>query len=224
MKELQKVFGIGFHKTATTSLQLALEHLGYRVTAFQGRNDPDRIRNVLHLCCDLAEQFDGFQDLPWPVLYREMDERFPGSKFILTTRPTESWVRSVVEHFGERDTAMRKWVYGVGHPVGHEDVYVERYERHNREVLEYFAHRPDDMLELKITEGDGWPELSPFLGLPIPDVDFPQANTAKMRVRRSRPMNRFSRKLKRELYSGKRALGARRTNAAHRISSGWPRT
>ena len=36
-----KVFCIGFHKTGTTSLELALIKLGYRVTGSFGTKDPD---------------------------------------------------------------------------------------------------------------------------------------------------------------------------------------
>ncbi len=201
-----KVFGIGFHKTATTSLKFALEYYGYRVTGPNGRGDPDIARNVLPLCYELGEKFDGFQDNPWPIVYREMDERFPGSKFVLTTRPTERWIRSVVEHFGDQDTAMREWIYGVGHPAGNEDVYVERYEGHNREVADYFVDRPDDLLVLKITEGDGWEKLSPFLGLPVPEIAFPRANSAEARARKARPMSRLYRKMRREVRSAKRRL------------------
>jgi len=206
MTERPKVFGIGFHKTATTSLKFALDHYGYRVTGPNGRNDPDIANNALALCCDLAERFDGFQDNPWPIVYREMDERFPGSKFVLTTRPTERWLKSVVEHFADQDTAMREWIYGIGHPLGNEDVYVARYERHNREVKEYFADRPDALLELKITEGDGWDKLAPFLGRPIPDAEFPRANSAEARARKARPLGRLYRKVRREARSAMRKI------------------
>jgi UDP-N-acetylmuramate-alanine ligase len=36
-----KVFCIGFHKTGTTSLAVALKTLGYRVTGPNGVHDPD---------------------------------------------------------------------------------------------------------------------------------------------------------------------------------------
>ena len=201
MTEQTKVFGIGFHKTATTSLKRALEHYGYLVTGPDGRNDRDIARNALPMCLALAERFDGFQDNPWPLLYREMDERFPGSKFVLTTRPTDRWISSVVQHFDTADTPMREWIYGVGHPAGNEDVYIARYERHNREVMEYFADRPGDLLVLRITEGEGWERLSPFLGLAVPDIDFPRANSALARAASARRTARLGRRLRRAVRS-----------------------
>lgn len=169
----QKVFGIGFHRTGTSSLAAALSFLGYNVTGPNGVTDPNVSANVYKMAFLIAEEYDAFQDNPWPVLFKEMDERYPGSKFILTLRPTAQWIRSVVRHFGPTSTPMREWIYGVGCPVGNEEIYVSRYERHNREVLDYFRHRPDDLLVLRITEGEGWQRLCPFLGKDIPGVDFP---------------------------------------------------
>ena len=175
-----KVFCIGFHKTGTTSLDKALKLLGYRVTGPNNTKDPDIADKVHRLAAELAEKYDAFQDNPWPVLYREMDERYPGSKFILTMRKADAWIASQVRDFGRRETPMRRWIYGeeAGCPEGNEAVYVERYERHNREVLEYFRDRPNDLLILDLPRGDGWPELCEFLGEPVPERPFPHANKA----------------------------------------------
>jgi sulfotransferase family protein len=168
-----KVFGIGFHKTGTKSLAAALELLGYSVTGPNGVKDPDIGRTVHDMARDLVPKFDAFQDNPWPLLYRELDERYAGSRFVLTIRPTEAWIRSVASFFGTDSTPMREWIYGVGSPKGNEDVFVERYERHNRDVLEHFRNRPEDLLVLRITEGEGWEKLCPFLGHRIPREAFP---------------------------------------------------
>jgi hypothetical protein len=130
----------------------------------------------------LVEKHDAFQDNPWPILYREIDQKYPGSKFILTLRPTDDWIRSVVSHFGSQVTPMRKWIYGVGSPKGSEQIYIDRYEKHNEGVLRYFSDRPKDLLVLRITEGDGWERLCPFLGVKeVPSIAFPRANTAEDR-------------------------------------------
>ena len=175
-----KVFCIGFHKTGTTSLAVALRMLGYRVTGPNGTKDPE-IADKVHTMADrLAHEYDAFQDNPWPVLYREMDEKWPGSKFILTRRSADAWIRSQVKDFGLRETPMRRWIYGVGCPEGNEEIFVARYERHNREVLQYFRQRPDDLLLLDLPRGDGWPELCGFLQCAIPDAPFPHANRASL--------------------------------------------
>jgi len=140
-------------------------------------NNPDITREVYNMAFDLAKRFDAFQDNPWPILYKELDERFPGSKFVLTVRSTSDWIKSVVNHFAEEETPMREWIYGVGRPKGNEAIYIERYERHNREVMEYFKNREEDLLILDIAGGEGWGKLCPFLGKGTPPMPFPCANT-----------------------------------------------
>ena len=176
-----KVFGIGFHKTATTSLAKALSYLGYRVTGPNWVDNPNIGEEVYEMAFDLVSRFDAFQDNPWPILYKELDGKFPGSKFILTLRSTDDWIRSMVNHFNEEETPMREWIYGVGYPKGNEDIYVARYERHNRDVCEYFHDRGNDLLVLNITAGEGWEKLCPFLGKRVPPVRFPCANRASER-------------------------------------------
>lgn len=178
-----KIFGIGFHKTGTKSLAEALTALGYSVTGPNGVRDPDIARSVFRYVDELTPRFDAFQDNPWPVIFRELDQRFPGSRFILTVRESAAWIRSVVDHFDRHDTPMREWIYGVGHPAGHEAVYLRRYEQHNRDVLAHFRGRPGDLLVMDIAAGDSWEKLCPFLGQPVPGIPFPHANTALDRQR-----------------------------------------
>jgi hypothetical protein len=188
-----KVFCIGFHKTGTTSLEVALKKLGYRVRGSVGTKDPDIANKVFDMAYAMVPDYDAFEDNPWPVLYRELDERFPGSKFILTRRPAEAWIRSQVKDFATTETPMRRWIYGedAGCPEGNEDTYIARYERHNREVLDYFRDRPDDLLVIDLPNDDGWTRLCAFLGHDIPDEPFPHANKASL----SRRLKNWFRKL-----------------------------
>ena len=170
-----KVFGIGFHKTGTKSLAKALEILGYSVTRPNGGQDPNLEDNALHIVRELIDRYDAFQDFPWAALYRELDRLRPDSKFILTVRPAEEWIESAIRYFGETTSPIRRWIYGAhaGSPIGHERHYIERYERHNAEVLEYFSSRPDCLLVLRITDGEGWSPLCKFLDREIPSREFP---------------------------------------------------
>ena len=177
-----KVFCIGFHKTGTTTLEVALQKLGYRVTGSFGTKDPEIAGKVHELAYAMVDQYDAFEDNPWPILYKKLDERFPGSKFILTRRPAEAWIRSQVKDFASTETPMRRWIYGenAGCPEGNEDIYIARYERHNREVLEYFNERPDDLLVFDLPGDAGWDKLCAFLGREVPNEPFPHANKASL--------------------------------------------
>ena len=193
MSTRPKVFCIGFHKTGTTTLEVALSKLGYRVTGCFGTKDPDIANKVHDMAYAMVEDYDAFEDNPWPILYKELDKRFPGSKFILTRRPAENWIRSQVKDFATTETPMRRWIYGenAGCPEGNEDIYVARYKRHNREVLEHFKDRPDDLLVIDLPADAGWDKLCAFLGHNVPNEPFPHANKASL----SRRIKNWFRKL-----------------------------
>ena len=180
-----KVFCIGFHKTGTTSLERALEYLGYRVIGRKRLKGLYSHADLFEACCDLVPRYNAFQDNPWPLFYRELDQRFPGSKFILTVRPPEAWLRSQVKHFGVKMSRMRQWIYGKGCPEGNEAVYLARYNNHNAAVVDYFRERPRDLLVIDLTAGAGWTEICRFLGHSLPNVPFPRSNTAADRKERS---------------------------------------
>ena len=171
-----RVFCIGWHKTGTSTLGLALLDLGYSVVGCRLDMVHPLRRGDVHEVLDVAGQFDALQDVPWAALYRELDERFPGSQFILTERDEDSWLRSASRHFGATDVPLHEWLYGVGVLNGNEARYLERYRRHYREVREYFRDRPDDLLVMNFAAGDGWDVLCNFLGHDRPAKRFPHAN------------------------------------------------
>lgn len=178
-EQAEKIFGIGFHKTGTKTLKKALEILGYDVTGPNGVNDANIGEDLYSLIDELVPKYDAFQDNPWPVVYRYLDERYPGSRFILTMRDSDDWVASVVRYFGRKTTPMRKMIYGAGSPVGYEALYQKRFEEHNKEVLAYFSDKPERLLVLNFFEHDGWEKLCRFLGKEIPDVPFPHENRSR---------------------------------------------
>ena len=200
----KKVFGIGFHKTGTTSLTRALKILGYKVTGPDGAHNPNIALEVNNLIFDLAEKHDAFQDNPWPLFYKELDIKYPGSKFILTLRPTEKWINSLTKHFGTKITPMREWIYGTGFgcPVGNEKRYIRRYEQHNKEVIEYFSQRPDDLLIFNLTEGDGWEKLCSFLNEPLQTSKFPHENSLVDRQSHSLTNNNFIKRIWHKVFGG----------------------
>jgi hypothetical protein len=141
-----------------------------------GTHDPNIQDNVYKQAEMYVKTHDAFQDNPWPIIYHEMDEKYPGSKFILTLRPTDQWINSAVNHFQSTVRPMHNWIYGVGFPKGNESIWIERFERHNQEVQEYFKNRPDDLLVINLFEGDGWREICPFLGKKTLRSKFPHSN------------------------------------------------
>lgn len=180
MKE-SKVFCIGFQKTGTTSLNAALARLGYRVASVFGRDLPlDELRrSYIARGLEIARRCDAVEDMPWPLMFRELDAEFPGSKFILTWRETDRWLASIVDHFGPHPDVMQQLTYGedAAAPLGSEARYAEVYDRHNAEARAHFRERPGDLLEINFSHGAGWRELCGFLGASAPDEPFPRVNS-----------------------------------------------
>ena len=201
-----KVFGIGWAKTGTTTLGSCLEILGYR---HQGQ-DLDLVYDVrdgnLERIFSVVDRFDVFEDWPWILLYEALDRRYPGSKFILTVRDTETWWRSYQNHITTRGARadireIRRIIYGFDEDLQDRQAYVDRYEGHNEAVRHYFAGRPNDLLVLDWEKEHGWPELCRFLGKKEPKQPLPHANAGTYRP--------WHRRLRALLLGHKRPSGLR---------------
>lgn len=130
-----------------------------------------------------------FQDVPFslPGTYREMDKRFPGSKFILTVRDSaDVWYNSVVRFqsklFGngclptkedlQNATYVHKgWAWKMNrfiHNTPEDDLYNSEalknaYLKHNAEVVDYFRDRPEQLLVVNLKDTDAPQKISAFL-------------------------------------------------------------
>ena len=181
-----KIFGIGLSKTGTTSLANALQILGY--------NTKDNMGVVKYAAGDLSsvdldtvDAFDAVTDTPVPSFYRELDARYPGSKFILTVRDSDGWLKSCKKQFTQRfaevQTVAHKRLFTdlYGTDVFDAQGFRNGYERFVDGARNYFKDRPRDLLIINIAAGEGWDELCRFLGQPVPDIPFPKANVTQVR-------------------------------------------
>lgn len=178
MTKPNKIIGIGFHKTGTSTLRAAFEILGYTVQGPRTDLADELFKENWSRVFNEAKPYDVLEDNPWAVIYKELDRAFPGSKFIMTVRDEEKWIKSVVNHFGGNNSRMREYIYGEnnGNPEGKKDLYLKRYKRHQAEVKEYFKNRPNDLLIVSWEDGDGWEKICRFLQTPIPKKRFPHVN------------------------------------------------
>jgi hypothetical protein len=123
---------------------------------------------------------DGGADNGVTLHYKYLDYKFPGSKFVLTTRLLDEWLPSMAYIAEQRPVLSRdEDIIIYRRMTMYETVafdrekFIQAYIRHHADVRRYFANRPSDLLEMSIIDGDGWAKLCPFLGLPIPNVPFP---------------------------------------------------
>ena len=174
-----KVICVGWHKTGTSSIGDALIHLGYKVVGARLDLYDSLSKGDLKPAFEISKEFNALQDVPWAALYKELDNEYPGSKFILTIRDEEEWLNSAKKHFKSKNYEMHKWLYGKGVIDSNEKVYIERYKKHNKDVITYFKQRPNDFLVLNLSKNNGWESLCDFLDKPIPKIKFPFSNKGK---------------------------------------------
>ena len=76
----------------------------------------------------------------------------------------------------QSDAHKRLFLDLYGTDVFDDQRFAAGYARFVAGVEEYFKDRPQDLLIIDVTAGEGWEKLCPFLGSPVPDVPFPKAN------------------------------------------------
>ncbi len=178
----EKVFGIGLNKTGTTTLGQCGRILGYHCTSCNRPLLKDVVmRKDLSRVQRLVDQYNFFEDWPWPLIYKEIDGLYPGSKFILTTRKSpQIWLNSLKKHSMKTGPFRhcRKLAYGYSYPFKREKEYMDFYLQHNMAVRNYFKYRENDFLEICWENGDNFEKLCRFLNKDVPHVSLPHANKA----------------------------------------------
>lgn len=140
------IYGIGLPRTGTSTLAEALRLLG-----LQGDN-----------YCGLYNKLrsdKGADFVVNNVFYNKLDELIsmskPEDKFILTTRDTNKWRRSIAK-FPENEN-------------------IPDIEEYNLDAF-FKLEKAKKPLEVLNWEEDGWEVLCEFLDKPIPDYAFPCIN------------------------------------------------
>jgi hypothetical protein len=165
-----KVFGVGMMKTGTTSLASCLRELGFRHFTYYPKLIRQVQRSEWDYLWDVVERYDSFEDNPWPMIYEQLDERYPDARFILTERRDgETWFASLAEHAKRMGpTAERVIIYGHALPQRHKAEHIEQYEAHNARVRAHFADRPGKLLEVCWETGTTRHDVADFLGVELP--------------------------------------------------------
>jgi len=201
----RKYFCVGFNKTGTTSLKRAFRELGcvmgdQRTAELLLEDWAVRdFRRIIRYC----RSGQVFQDVPFslPYTYQAVDRAFPGSKFVLTIRDSsEQWYASITRFHGKlwaqgrvpptredlqnahyiykgRPWDSNRWIFdSPADDPYNRDKLIECYERHCSAVIEYFRHRPDDLLVVNVADPDAYQRFCSFLGVVSDRNAFPWAN------------------------------------------------
>ena len=90
----------------------------------------------------------------------------------------EAFTQRLAEQQSEAHNELFVDLYGC--TVFEEQKFLDGYDRFVRGVLEHFKNRIEDLLVINIVAGEGWNELCPFLGQPVPEIPFPKANVTQI--------------------------------------------
>jgi hypothetical protein len=199
------VIGAGFGRTGTLSLKVALERLGLGPCHHMVElvRHPEQIPRWNEAADGAAIDWEALlsayrSTLDWPSchFWRELSDRYPGAKVILTVRDPQAWYRSaratifryMEEPPPDDPAAQAQWHLArkivlqqtFGGSTADPELAIAALEMHNEEVERTI---PDDRL-LVYEVSEGWEPLCRFLGAPVPDEPFPKVNETEEFVSR----------------------------------------
>ena len=195
-----KVIGAGFGRTGTLSMKAALETLGYNKChhMFEVMSDSEQVNHWHDIASGKEPNwdaiFDGFAasvDFPSSIYYKELTEKYPDAKVVLTTRDFERWYKSAHETIFAICKAAPSWTKLIprarktgemANGIVWEQFFEGKFEdrafaenHFHAHIAEVKATIPADRL-LVMEVKEGWGPLCAFLGHDIPDEPFPHVN------------------------------------------------
>jgi hypothetical protein len=172
-----QIFGIGLSKTATTSLNKALNILGYKSVHF-----PPNLLKIKD------GTFNSATDTTIALNYLELKNIYPQSKFICTLRNKREWLVSIEEHLttgrglkhGNVDFVKELRLHLYGSTTFEEEKYAKAFNRHICQVMDDFNKDMSRLKFVNLIESDSpWEDICGFLNCTVPDIAFPHLNKKK---------------------------------------------
>lgn len=199
-----EIIGPGFGRTGTSSLKIALEHLGFGPAhhMFEVRDHPELLPHWEAAArgehVDWDEAFRGYRsqvDWPGARYWRELAGHYPDAKVILTVRDPDDWFDSVqatiVPFLASRDkneVAHSRAIAEMGQKLIADGIFDDRLSDRdyatkifNEHIVEVQATIPATRL-LTFDVRQGWQPLCGFLGCAVPTISFPRLNSSKQFV------------------------------------------
>lgn len=193
-----KVIGAGLGRTGTLALKAALEQLGFgpchhMVEVFAHLQQADFWRRAAEgEAVDWDEVYAVYPaTVDWPSchFWRQLADRYPDAKILLTVRDPERWWESMNETIlqvikaglADPDPGRRAGMrfaeliihdQTFGGDLGRNSV-IAAFERHNAALQA--AIPPERLLVYEVSHG--WAPLCAFLDVPAPDGPFPHINS-----------------------------------------------
>jgi hypothetical protein len=178
---MTKYFIIGLNKTGTTSIKCALGAVLGRISLAPIKNIYE-INNIFSFTDSLIKKNKAvFKDRPWNTgCYKELNERYHNSKFILTIRDEEEWWTSVknwltirakwtkkfnrLEKLKKLDSRIRTYNKHLNCDSLNKDCYINYYNSYNNAVIEYFKNKSNFYI-LSLPKDFNWFNIQKIVNL-----------------------------------------------------------
>ena len=202
-----QIIGAGFGRTGTMSLTAGLKQLGFdpcyhmmevfkhpsHIKRWQAAADGEDIDWQRFL-----GDYKAGLDYPLSAFYKKLMTAFPEAKVILTVRDPQRWYESTRETIYQ-GTAVPGWLLNVV-PIFRnmnrmvqsaiwDKIFDGRFEERDHAIRVFNEHIeevkrsvPKDKL-LVFSVREGWQPLCDFLGVPLPDGNFPHINDRQTTLR-----------------------------------------
>ena len=193
-----ELIGAGFGRTGTLSLKGALESLGlspchHMMEVFSHPETADGWYDAaVGREVDWHELLAGYRaSVDWPscAFWRELSDAFPNAKILLSVRDPERWYESVYETIyrvistaKQSDDPVVRERLRMADRIVFQNTFDDRFEDRvhaigvfERHVEEVKKTIPTERL-LVYELGSGWEPICDFLGVDVPEGDFPHVN------------------------------------------------
>jgi hypothetical protein len=141
----QKYFVVSLHRTGTRSTHELFKALGFNCIhwphTFQEMDLQSRIEGretdlefIADTLAPVFDHYDVVSDVPVPVLYRQLAQRYPSAKFVLVERDPQAWAESVLKHMERRTlrpyARTQYWHYFPDRPTAAGELSIEQLKRY----------------------------------------------------------------------------------------------
>ncbi len=192
------IFCIGFNKTATNSLTHLFNSNGLPAVHWDGNKLVERMLVNLEsnrkVFDGYDEEFKVFTDLIYADekrivegnrYFKEMNEDYPNSFFILNNRSTDSWLRSRANHNKGKFLEKQRIILGNASNDEIFNLWSDQKIKHERQVRKYFENY-DRFLEIDIESIDVAEKISKFLGLHLDSSHWLKLNSTEENLKKLR--------------------------------------
>lgn len=203
-----EVICAGLPRTSTTSLKIALQHLGFGPChhMYDCMFGDDAVRQADEFCkvfrgekldLSIVDGFRSICDSPGCDAYEQLMEAFPNAKIVLQTRDPASWARSCIDSVFTWNTEPPYapcWFGALPNIAAQRrlgkcisDTWKTRpHDPTCKELDGTFITRWNEEVIRRVPAErllvwnvkEGYPPLCRFLGVPVPDEPFPHVNDA----------------------------------------------